>query len=115
MALGTTRAPNSCRRLRGGSVVGRMAAEQLHEVELSRYDQPTLAGAIGVSLMPGMTITVNGARRAVHAHGDTPLLYVLRNDLELSGAQFGCVLSNYGACSAQVEAQEAHSWVATMI
>ena len=40
-----------------------------------------------------VTITVNGVRREVQAPTDTPLLYVLRNDLELSGPQFGCGLA----------------------
>ena len=45
------------------------------------------------------TIVVNGVRREVQAPTDTPLLYVLRNDLELSGPQFGCGLAQCGACS----------------
>jgi isoquinoline 1-oxidoreductase alpha subunit len=59
--------------------------------------------------MPGITLTVNGARREVQAAGDTPLLYVLRNDLELSGPQFGCGLSQCGACSVLVDGKEARS------
>ena len=39
--------------------------------------------------MPGITLTVNGSRREVPVVGETPLLYVLRNDLALSGPQFG--------------------------
>jgi len=42
------------------------------------------------------TITVNGTRHAVHAPSDTPLLYVLRNELELIGPQFGCGLAQCG-------------------
>ena len=61
--------------------------------------------------MPGITITVNGTRREVQAAGDTPLLYVLRNDLELSGPQFGCGLSQCGACSVLVDGKEARSCV----
>jgi isoquinoline 1-oxidoreductase alpha subunit len=61
--------------------------------------------------MPDITITVNGARRAIEAPGDTPLLYVLRNDLELSGPQFGCGLSQCGACSVLVDGKEARSCV----
>jgi len=61
--------------------------------------------------MPGITITVNGARREVQAPGDTPLLYVLRNDLELSGPQFGCGLSQCGACSVLVDGKEVRSCV----
>lgn len=61
--------------------------------------------------MSGITITVNGARREIQAAGDTPLLYVLRNDLELSGPQFGCGLSQCGACSVLVDGKEARSCV----
>ena len=64
--------------------------------------------------MPGITITVNGTRREVQAPGDTPLLYVLRNDLELSGPQFGCGLSQCGACSVLVDGKEARSCVLTL-
>jgi isoquinoline 1-oxidoreductase alpha subunit len=61
--------------------------------------------------MPGITFTVNGTRREVQAPGDTPLLYVLRNDLGLSGPQFGCGVSQCGACSVLVEGKEARSCV----
>ncbi|HJT07752.1 MAG TPA: 2Fe-2S iron-sulfur cluster-binding protein, partial [Stellaceae bacterium] len=44
-------------------------------------------------------LTVNGARHRVRAQDDTPLLYVLRNDLELNGAKFGCGLGQCGACT----------------
>jgi nicotinate dehydrogenase subunit A len=44
------------------------------------------------------TINVNGAPHAVDADAETPLLYVLRNDLKLKGARFGCGLGQCGAC-----------------
>lgn len=44
-------------------------------------------------------LKVNGKSRSVPAEPDTPLLYVLRNDLELNGAKFGCGLSQCGACT----------------
>jgi nicotinate dehydrogenase subunit A len=44
-------------------------------------------------------LRVNGEARDVTVEGETPLLYVLRNDLELSGAKFGCGLSQCGACT----------------
>jgi nicotinate dehydrogenase subunit A len=47
-------------------------------------------------------ITVNGEPRLVDAAPDTPLLYVLRNDLELNGPKFGCGLGQCGACAALV-------------
>ena len=60
------------------------------------------------------TILVNGARREVQASADTPLLYVLRNDLELSGPQFGCGLAQCGACSVLVDGKEIRSCVTTL-
>jgi len=56
-----------------------------------------------------ITITVNGERREVDAPGDTPLLYVLRNDLGLTGPQFGCGLSQCGACSVLLDGKEVRS------
>ena len=47
-------------------------------------------------------ITVNGKPHLVDAASDTPLLYVLRNDLGLSGPKFGCGLGQCGACAAMV-------------
>jgi nicotinate dehydrogenase subunit A len=47
-------------------------------------------------------ITVNGESHRVDATPDTPLLYVLRNDLGLSGPKFGCGLGQCGACAAMV-------------
>ena len=61
--------------------------------------------------MPSITLTVNGARREVQVAGDVPLLYVLRNDLELSGPQFGCGLSQCGSCSVLVDGKETRSCV----
>src|SRR4051812_40639780 len=51
-------------------------------------------------LMPQtFRLTVNGDMREVSVEADTPLLYILRNDLELNGAKFGCGLSQCGACT----------------
>jgi len=61
--------------------------------------------------MPATTLIVNGTRREVLAPTDTPLLYVLRNELELSGPQFGCGLSQCGSCSVLVDGKEARSCV----
>lgn len=61
--------------------------------------------------MAGVTFVVNGSRREVQAPGDTPLLYVLRNDLALSGPQFGCGLSQCGACSVLLDGKEVRSCV----
>src|SRR5579872_1986725 len=55
------------------------------------------------------TLMVNGAKREVLAPADTPLLYVLRNELELTGPQFGCGLSQCGACSVLLDGKEIRS------
>ena len=46
-----------------------------------------------------ISLRVNGATHSVDAEPDTPLLYVLRNDLELNGAKYGCALTQCGACT----------------
>jgi nicotinate dehydrogenase subunit A len=48
-------------------------------------------------------IEVNGARHSVAAAPDTPLLYVLRNELGLVGARFGCGSGQCGACMVLVD------------
>ena len=58
-----------------------------------------------------VTLVVNGVRREVQSPVDTPLLYVLRNDLELSGPQFGCGLAQCGACSVLLGGKEIRSCV----
>ena len=58
-----------------------------------------------------ITLNVNGRSRSVPAEPDTPLLYVLRNDLELNGAKFGCGLAQCGACTVLVDGKPARSCV----
>jgi nicotinate dehydrogenase subunit A len=48
-------------------------------------------------------IHVNGERRRVDAEPDSPLLYVLRDQLELNGPKFGCGLGQCGACTVHVD------------
>jgi nicotinate dehydrogenase subunit A len=48
-------------------------------------------------------LTVNGREHDVDAEPDTPLLYVLRDDLRLNGAKFGCGLGQCGACTVIVD------------
>src|SRR5690242_15913700 len=56
-------------------------------------------------------LKVNGTARSVDAEPDTPLLYVLRNDLELNGAKFGCGLAQCGACTVLVNGVATRSCV----
>ena len=50
-----------------------------------------------------MIVEVNGVERSVNAAPDTPLLYVLRNDLGLPGTRFGCGSGQCGACFVLVD------------
>ena len=54
-------------------------------------------------------LKVNGAVRSVPAEPDTPLLYVLRNDLGYNGAKFGCGLGQCGACTVLIDGQPSRS------
>ena len=56
-------------------------------------------------------LTVNGKRSTVSVEPDTPLLYVLRNDLALNGPKFGCGLAQCGACSVLIGRNEVRSCV----
>ena len=56
-----------------------------------------------------ISLKVNGARHSVPAEPNTPLLYVLRNDLALNGAKFGCGLAQCGACTVLIAGQPARS------
>ena len=58
-----------------------------------------------------INLKVNGVPHSVTAEPDTPLLYVLRNDLELNGAKYGCGLSQCGACTVLVDGRAVRSCV----
>jgi nicotinate dehydrogenase subunit A len=60
--------------------------------------------------MASVTLLVNGAASTFElTDPDTPLLYVLRNDLALTGTKFGCGLGQCGACTVQVDGQAVRS------
>ena len=57
------------------------------------------------------TIRVNGKDHTVAASPDTPLLYVLRNEVGLTGPRFGCGLAQCGACTVQVNGEPVRACV----
>ena len=61
--------------------------------------------------MAKYTLRVNGTQRDISVEGDTPLLYVLRNDLELNGPKFGCGLAQCGACTVLIDGKAVRSCV----
>ena len=58
-----------------------------------------------------VSLTVNGTAHSVTADLDTPLLYVLRNDLGLNAAKFGCGLGQCGACTVLIDGAASRSCV----
>ncbi len=56
-----------------------------------------------------ITLTVNGGSHAVNADPATPLLYVLRDDLGLNGAKFGCGLGQCGSCTVLLDGKAVFS------
>lgn len=56
-------------------------------------------------------LTVNGTSHSIAAAADTPLLYILRNDLELNGPKYGCGLGECGACTVIVDGVAARACV----
>lgn len=60
-----------------------------------------------------LTLDVNGATHSLAVDPDTPLLYLLRNDLALNGPKFGCGLGECGACTVLLDGMPTRSCVTT--
>jgi nicotinate dehydrogenase subunit A len=58
-----------------------------------------------------VSVTVNGRKHRVQAAPDTPLLYVLRNELDLRGPRFGCGLAQCGACTVHLNGKAIRSCI----
>ena len=61
--------------------------------------------------MPVVSLNVNGHAHKVEADPDTPLLWVIRDDIGLTGTKFGCGVAQCGACTVHVDGQPARSCV----
>jgi isoquinoline 1-oxidoreductase subunit alpha len=59
--------------------------------------------------MPSFELTVNGARHTVSADADAPLLWVLRDQLRMTGTKFGCGVGACSACSVHIDGDLARS------
>jgi nicotinate dehydrogenase subunit A len=60
-------------------------------------------------------LTVNGREHEISSEPDTPLLYVLRDELALNGAKFGCGLGQCGACTVLVDGNAVFSCVTPLL
>ena len=57
------------------------------------------------------TLKVNGRAQQIDGDGDTPLLYILQNELALRGPRFGCGLAQCGSCSVLLDDREVRACV----
>ncbi|ODM75727.1 (2Fe-2S)-binding protein [Bradyrhizobium elkanii] len=59
-------------------------------------------------------LKINGARHTVDADGDTPLLWVLRDVLKMTGTKFGCGMALCGACTVHIDGAATRSCITTI-
>src|SRR6185436_13488347 len=85
--------------LRAGRRVWQSCREECERERESAHD----AGDYNSPAMAAVTLTVNGKAHRVDVDPDCPLLYVLRDTLELNNPRFGCGLGQCGACTVLVE------------
>jgi isoquinoline 1-oxidoreductase alpha subunit len=88
-------------RIAAGAAAAAAVAAAVGVVEVVRNSQNVPAGSI----------RVNGTTHAVQSASDTPLLYVLRDEMGLKGPKFGCGLGQCGACSVLVNGKEVRSCI----
>src|SRR3989442_2790832 len=80
--------------------------ENMQQTIIARRAQKTLTESEKT-----MKLTVNGSEHSVVATPDTPLLYVLRDDLNLNGPKFGCGLGQCGACTVHLDGKPIRSCI----
>jgi aerobic-type carbon monoxide dehydrogenase small subunit (CoxS/CutS family) len=109
----------------GDSEQGQKLADQIHLRE-SNITSDELSLSLGLLAVleesskwkarpSTQSIVVNGTRHAITSSGDTPLLYVLRDELGLTGPKFGCGLAQCGACSVLIGGLSTRSCVLPVI
>ena len=62
----------------------------------------------------GFTVNINGTPRSVDVDGDTPLLWVLRDVLGMTGTKFGCGMALCGACTVHLDGSAIRSCITTI-
>lgn len=58
-----------------------------------------------------ITLNINGEQREIEADADTPLLWVIRDELDLTGTKFGCGVASCGACTVHIGGQPQRSCI----
>ena len=64
--------------------------------------------------MASITLTINGKKQTVEVTPDTPLLWVLRDTLGLTGTKFGCGIAQCGACTVHLNGEAVQACVTTI-
>ena len=62
-----------------------------------------------------ITLSVNGHQHRIEADPATPLLYILREELGLNGAKYGCGLGQCGACTVQIDSKAAFACITPLV
>jgi nicotinate dehydrogenase subunit A len=76
---------------------------------------PSATATESADAASALTVVVDGKAHVVQATPDTPLLYILRNELNLTGPRFGCGLAQCGACTVHLDGAAVRSCVLPVI
>ena len=97
-------------RLLSGEEWNKLSCSKAHVIDFARYIPSD--SAIGCTMT--YTIKVNGTARDVDADGDTPLLWVLRDLLDMKGTKFGCGLALCGCCTVHLDGSPIRACVTSL-